>query len=286
MMKMRWNCLWTAATIGPIVHPPYEHGEPWWSVMGKLLIRPLELCQTYQPSYHYKAGGIGKGNDEFCLMKYCFHTSKSSLTYHKILWNGADGFTFPSKEGLLLIIPLKNSLTSARFEHANLVCKASTLTTRPPRMALRWYLEVRVQRKDVRVSTFHRRREQVWKIHKQNDKGNFNGDWTGIYLWFGDYGNLNVAWISVAAETQRSGWNHRATKWCIHTCFLHYRSSNSSMYQESIHVNLLRAVISYLKMLSRRLQKVLHYVNTVTCCEVSLATWHQCCITQQCKWMA
>jgi hypothetical protein len=36
-----------------------------------------------------KAIGTGEGNDEFCLMKYLFHTSKDSLTCLKILLHGA-----------------------------------------------------------------------------------------------------------------------------------------------------------------------------------------------------
>jgi hypothetical protein len=50
-----------------------------------------------------KAGGTGKGNDEFYRMKHRFHASKCSLTCHKILPDGADGFTSPLKEGMLQI---------------------------------------------------------------------------------------------------------------------------------------------------------------------------------------
>jgi hypothetical protein len=61
--------------------------------------------------------------------EYLFHTSKGSLTCHKILQHGTDGFTPPPKEGVLRIsIALKNPSPSAGFEPANV---ASTLITQP-----------------------------------------------------------------------------------------------------------------------------------------------------------
>jgi hypothetical protein len=60
-------------------------------------------------------------NDEFCLRKHLFHTSKDSLTCCKILRHGADGFAFHPKEGVLRIfIALKNPSLSARFVSAKL----------------------------------------------------------------------------------------------------------------------------------------------------------------------
>jgi hypothetical protein len=50
-----------------------------------------------------------------------FHTSNHCLTCHRILRHGTDGFTFPSKEGVLRIcIAFKNPSPSAGFERANL----------------------------------------------------------------------------------------------------------------------------------------------------------------------
>jgi hypothetical protein len=43
-------------------------------------------------SFSSKAGGTGKGN-EFCHTKYLSHALKGSLTCHKILQHGANGFT-------------------------------------------------------------------------------------------------------------------------------------------------------------------------------------------------
>jgi hypothetical protein len=78
------------------------------------------LWQSYHKSSSSKAGKSSKGNDEFCLMKYLFHTSKGSLTCCKILHHGADGFTSPPKEGVLQIfITLKNPWPSPGFEPTN-----------------------------------------------------------------------------------------------------------------------------------------------------------------------
>jgi hypothetical protein len=66
----------------------YEHGEPLWNAIdrGKLLIHPSELSVVLPEEFSSsKAGGTSKGNYEFCLTKYPFHTSKGSLTCCKIL---------------------------------------------------------------------------------------------------------------------------------------------------------------------------------------------------------
>jgi hypothetical protein len=76
--------------------------------------------QSYQQTSSSKAGGNGAQNDEFCVTKYVFSTSKGSLTCLNIL-HGADGFASPPKEGVLgMFIALKNPSPSARFEAANL----------------------------------------------------------------------------------------------------------------------------------------------------------------------
>jgi hypothetical protein len=59
-----------------------------------------------------------------------------SLTCHKIFRHGADGFTFPPKEVMLrILIVLKNPSSWAKLQPVNLGPTASTITTRPPRVA-------------------------------------------------------------------------------------------------------------------------------------------------------
>jgi hypothetical protein len=63
-----------------------------------------------------KAGGTDEGN--YNSLQNIFHTSKVSLTCHKILRHVADGFASRRKEGLLRIVsPLDG------FEPANLVLR-------------------------------------------------------------------------------------------------------------------------------------------------------------------
>jgi hypothetical protein len=116
--------LWIAATNRPIVHLP---GDIWawrttmeWYWHGKTDLSTRAVWQSYQQSSSSKTWGTGKGNYEFCLMKYLFRTLNVSLTCWKILQHGADVFMSPLKEGLLWIfIVLKNPLPSAGFELAN-----------------------------------------------------------------------------------------------------------------------------------------------------------------------
>jgi hypothetical protein len=109
------------ATKGPIVLPQviFKHGKPWWNDidMEKLLIYPPQFSDN--PTS--KVGGNGKGNYEFCLMKYLFHALKGFLTCSNILKHGANDFTSPLKEGVLWIfIALKNPSPSVGSEPANL----------------------------------------------------------------------------------------------------------------------------------------------------------------------
>jgi hypothetical protein len=85
-----------------------------------LLFIPQVIYVLPSESSSSEARGTGQGNDEFCLTKHLFHTSKGFLTC-KILRHGADGVTSPPKDGLLRILsPLKIHLASAGFAPATL----------------------------------------------------------------------------------------------------------------------------------------------------------------------
>jgi hypothetical protein len=107
--------LWTAATIGPIFHPPGDRSTYVWRTMVELYLHGktddssiTALWQSYQQSPSTNQEELGKENDEFYLTKYLFHNPKGSLICRKILRRGADGFTSPPKEGLLQTLsPLK-----------------------------------------------------------------------------------------------------------------------------------------------------------------------------------
>jgi hypothetical protein len=62
------------------------------------------LWQSYQQSSSREEGGTGEVNDEFCLTKYLFNTSKDFLICRKLLRHLADGFTFIPKAGVLHIL--------------------------------------------------------------------------------------------------------------------------------------------------------------------------------------
>jgi hypothetical protein len=117
--------LWTAAINGPIVHSP---GDIWawrstvkWYRQGKTPDSSTRgLRQSYkQSNLVAKQEELAKEN-EFCLTKYLFHTSKGSITCHKILRHGADYFTSPPKKSCSagFLSPLRNSSPSAGFEPA------------------------------------------------------------------------------------------------------------------------------------------------------------------------
>jgi hypothetical protein len=82
--------LWTAASNGPTVHPQvtYEHGEPWWNYInrGELLICQPELSGNPTSSHLVaKQEELTKEITNLALRSISFHTSKGSLTCHKIL---------------------------------------------------------------------------------------------------------------------------------------------------------------------------------------------------------
>jgi hypothetical protein len=68
------------------------------------LIHPPELSDNPASSHLVaKQEELGKGNYEFGF--------KVSLTFHKILQHGTDGFTSPLKKGMLhIFIALKNPI--------------------------------------------------------------------------------------------------------------------------------------------------------------------------------
>jgi hypothetical protein len=79
------------------------------------------LWQSKQQPTNSKAGGTGVGSNEFCLLKYIFHTSKRSLTRSNILRRAAHGCaSTPNKFVLRVFIALVNPLLSAGFEPSNL----------------------------------------------------------------------------------------------------------------------------------------------------------------------
>jgi hypothetical protein len=85
-------------------------------------------------SYSIKSGGNGERNDEFCLTKYLFRSSKGFLTCRKVLRHGPTALLPLRRKACYGVLsPLKihrhrpglNSRTSGSV--------ASSLTTRPPR---------------------------------------------------------------------------------------------------------------------------------------------------------
>jgi hypothetical protein len=71
--------------------------------------------------WQFSAGEQARKMINLTLRSIFVHTSKGSLTCRKSIRQGVDGFTSPSKEGVLRIFnALKNPSSSARFEPAYL----------------------------------------------------------------------------------------------------------------------------------------------------------------------
>jgi hypothetical protein len=100
---------WTAATNGPVFHPPGDicecnnHGVmisigeiSWFVHQSSLAILPAEISSI-------KAGETG-WRKWLALPSIFVHTSKRCLTCRKTLRRVANGFTSPPKEGVLRII--------------------------------------------------------------------------------------------------------------------------------------------------------------------------------------
>ena len=71
----------------------------------------------------------------FCLKMPDFHVTFRDLLHAVNLRHGAEGFTSPTKEGVLRIFfsALKNPRASVGFEPANLGTKGQHATSRPPK---------------------------------------------------------------------------------------------------------------------------------------------------------
>jgi hypothetical protein len=68
MMSIGWDCLWTTAANGSVVH---ENGVPWWNIdRGNLFVHQSSLRTLPSESSSSKTGGTGEGNFELCLAKY------------------------------------------------------------------------------------------------------------------------------------------------------------------------------------------------------------------------
>jgi hypothetical protein len=118
----------------------YEHEEQWWNDIdrGKLLIRPPQLSGNPTSSHPVpKQEELGEGNYDFGMRSIFVHTPKGFLTCLKILRHATDGFTCPTKKGVLLIFfVFKNPSLRPCLHVRTLGPIASTLTITPPRQLL------------------------------------------------------------------------------------------------------------------------------------------------------
>jgi hypothetical protein len=97
----------------------------WFVHQSCLAIPPAESCSS-------KSGGTGRRNDEFGLTKYLFHTSKGFVTFRKILRHGANGFSSPSKKGVLRTLKIYRPRPGSNPRTVGPM--VSTLAITPPRM--------------------------------------------------------------------------------------------------------------------------------------------------------
>jgi hypothetical protein len=139
IMSMGWVLrLRSAATNGPIVHPPGDvwawtsHGDDddagwgnsWLVHQNSLAVIPAERRD-------------GRRSENFAYQY--LRCLKGFLTCRKILLHGTSGFTSHPKEGVLRIfIAIKNPSRLPGLNTRPLGPVASTLTTTPPRQ--RWAL--------------------------------------------------------------------------------------------------------------------------------------------------
>jgi hypothetical protein len=131
------QCLRTAATSGPIVHPP---GDMWtWRAMvmfmpfgdNSWLVHKSSLAVL--PAETSRASRRNERRSENFAYQY-LKFFKGRFTCRKILRRGISSFTFHPKEGVLRIfIALKNPSPRPGLNPRLLGPVASTLTTTPPR---------------------------------------------------------------------------------------------------------------------------------------------------------
>jgi hypothetical protein len=131
-------CLRTAATNGPIVHPP---GDMWaCRAMVVIIIIPAgdnfwlvhrSLLQSCHQRHLGQVGGMDEGV-RILSIQY-LRWLKRSLTWRKILRRGTFGFTSHPKEGVLRIfIALKNQSPRPGLNLPPSGPMASTITTTLP----------------------------------------------------------------------------------------------------------------------------------------------------------
>jgi hypothetical protein len=135
-MSMQWDYV---SLLIPQVIYSYEYGEPWWNINRRIswFVHQSSLAILPAESSMRKAEGNDKGNDEFCLTKYLFHTLKGSLTCCKIVWHV-----------LTALLPLwRNACCGFLYALKPIaldwvwICKPCVLwqahlTTRPPQMTV------------------------------------------------------------------------------------------------------------------------------------------------------
>jgi hypothetical protein len=139
-------CLRTAATNGPIVHPP---GDMWaWRAMVMMMPAGDNSWVVHQSSLavlpaetsgESRRKGRQSENFAYQYLKYL----KGYLTCRKTLRHVTPGFTYRPKEGVLwILIALKNQSPLPGLNPRPLGPVASTLTTIPPRRHVCYYKAV------------------------------------------------------------------------------------------------------------------------------------------------
>jgi hypothetical protein len=119
-------CLRTAATNGPIVHPPVicEHGEPWW--WCRLGITPdSSTTALWQSCLQRHLGQVGGMDEGVTILPISIWNT--CLICRKILRRGTSGFTSNQKESVLRILSPRQGLNPRPLGPV-----ASTLTTTSP----------------------------------------------------------------------------------------------------------------------------------------------------------
>jgi hypothetical protein len=131
---MSLNC----GHYGPIVHPPYEYGEPWWNDIDKGT-RPAELTSNSTTRHLVsKLEELAKEMINLVFGSNFLQTWKGCLTCCKILRHGADSFTSLRKKACCeFLLPLKIHRPQPGFNPRNLATIGSTLTITPPRTTIK-----------------------------------------------------------------------------------------------------------------------------------------------------